>query len=413
MDVDVADPSAPLADQELERWRRMLPPCVVTVAGRAEPPAGCTSSTATRPGSRSSSRTAPGGARPARPLGGAAGGRRDRLIGEATFAIPDGPAPRLPHPARGLVDAHDHRGPDRDARLARAPAPPPRAGPGASPPSSTASAPGAPGVSATWPTSPTWRPGPARLGADYVLINPLHAAEPLPPLEPSPYLPSTAASSTRSTCASRTSPSTPSCPSDQPRAVDRSGAQRAAAGWTPAADRPGPGLGGQAGGAAAGPRGRRAAPSATRSFAEFRAREGDALRQFATWSVLAEDHGNDAREWPEALRDVDSQEVADLAVRHVGRVGFHMWLQWVLDEQLQAAQASAVAAGMRLGTMHDLAVGVHPGGADAWRLPARLRRGGPRRRTAGPVQPARPELEPAAVAAGPAGRGRPTRRSAS
>src|SRR3954453_6486600 len=29
----------------------------------------------------------------------------------------------------------------------------------------------------------------ARLDADFVLVNPLHAAEPLPPLEPSPYLP--------------------------------------------------------------------------------------------------------------------------------------------------------------------------------------------------------------------------------
>ncbi|HEU4546196.1 MAG TPA: 4-alpha-glucanotransferase, partial [Microlunatus sp.] len=28
-------------------------------------------------------------------------------------------------------------------------------------------------------------------GADYILINPLHAAEPVPPMEPSPYLPST------------------------------------------------------------------------------------------------------------------------------------------------------------------------------------------------------------------------------
>ena len=111
------------------------------------------------------------------------------------------------------------------------------------------------------------------------------------------------------------------------------------------------------------------APSAARAFAEFRAREGDALLQFATWSVLAEDHGNDARDWPEELRDMDSQAVADEAVRHVGRIGFAMWLQWVLDEQLQAAQAKAVAAGMRLGTMHDLAVGVHPGGADAWRMP--------------------------------------------
>ena len=110
-------------------------------------------------------------------------------------------------------------------------------------------------------------------------------------------------------------------------------------------------------------------PERARAFAEFRAREGDALLQFATWSVLAEDHGNDARDWPEELRDMDSQAVADEAVRHVGRIGFAMWLQWVLDEQLQAAQAKAVAAGMRLGTMHDLAVGVHPGGADAWRMP--------------------------------------------
>jgi 4-alpha-glucanotransferase len=28
-------------------------------------------------------------------------------------------------------------------------------------------------------------------GADYVLVNPLHAAEPVPPLQPSPYSPST------------------------------------------------------------------------------------------------------------------------------------------------------------------------------------------------------------------------------
>ena len=40
----------------------------------------------------------------------------------------------------------------------------------------------------------------------------------------------------------------------------------------------------------------------------------------------------------------------------------------MVDEQLEVAQAKAVGAGMALGTMHDLAVGVHPGGADAWRL---------------------------------------------
>ena len=29
----------------------------------------------------------------------------------------------------------------------------------------------------------------AGLGADFVLVNPLHAAEPVAPMEPSPYLP--------------------------------------------------------------------------------------------------------------------------------------------------------------------------------------------------------------------------------
>ena len=53
---------------------------------------------------------------------------------------------------------------------------------------------------------------------------------------------------------------------------------------------------------------------------------------------------------------------------HADRVDFECWLQWVLDEQLQQAQAKAEGAGMSLGVMHDLAVGVHPGGADAWRL---------------------------------------------
>ena len=38
------------------------------------------------------------------------------------------------------------------------------------------------------------------------------------------------------------------------------------------------------------------------------------------------------------------------------------WLQWVADEQLDAAQARATRGGMGLGVVHDLAVGVHPRG---------------------------------------------------
>jgi 4-alpha-glucanotransferase len=50
------------------------------------------------------------------------------------------------------------------------------------------------------------------------------------------------------------------------------------------------------------------------------------------------------------------------------RVEFYMWLQWCLDDQLAAAQRTAIAAGMPIGIVHDLAVGVHPEGADSWAL---------------------------------------------
>ncbi len=57
------------------------------------------------------------------------------------------------------------------------------------------------------------------------------------------------------------------------------------------------------------------------------------------------------------------------------RVLFYAWLQWVADEQLERAQASARAAQMSIGVMTDLAVGVHPEGADAWALQRVLARG--------------------------------------
>ena len=61
---------------------------------------------------------------------------------------------------------------------------------------------------------------------------------------------------------------------------------------------------------------------------------------------------------------------ADLA----DEVRFHQWLQWVVDEQLGAVQKEARHAGMAIGVIHDLAVGVHPEGADAWGLPEALAR---------------------------------------
>ena len=209
----------------------------------------------------------------------------------------------------------------------------------------------------------------AGLGADYLLVNPLHAAEPTAPMEPSPYLPSSRRFFNALYLRLERIPEYADLDADDRKRVDALATEVHAAlddadvidrdtAWTA----------------------KRAALRIVHALprtagrdldlATFRRREGEALKDFATWSVIAERHGLDYRDWPTALQDVQSPEVAAFAADHQDDVAFVEWLQWVLDEQLQSAQAKATSAGMALGTMHDLAVGVHPGGADAWRLRA-------------------------------------------
>jgi 4-alpha-glucanotransferase len=104
------------------------------------------------------------------------------------------------------------------------------------------------------------------------------------------------------------------------------------------------------------------------AYAAFCAREGPALDDFATWCALAEEYGDDWHRWPGSLRHPGAGGVDQFVAKHPAAVDFHRWLQWQLDEQLAAAQSQAVRAGMLLGVLHDLAVGVHPNGADSWAL---------------------------------------------
>nr|CEL23433.1 4-alpha-glucanotransferase (amylomaltase) [Kibdelosporangium sp. MJ126-NF4]CTQ96813.1 4-alpha-glucanotransferase (amylomaltase) (EC 2.4.1.25) [Kibdelosporangium sp. MJ126-NF4] len=90
------------------------------------------------------------------------------------------------------------------------------------------------------------------------------------------------------------------------------------------------------------------------------------LRDFATFCALAERHGGDWREWPVGLRHPDSPDVVAARRELAPRVMFHAWLQDVCEQQLGTARAAA--SGMAVGIVHDLPVGVDPGGADAWAL---------------------------------------------
>ena len=90
------------------------------------------------------------------------------------------------------------------------------------------------------------------------------------------------------------------------------------------------------------------------------------LTDFATFCALAEVHGANWQEWPAELRRPDSPAV--LRERDGDRVAFHIWLQRLLEVQLDAANRAARDAGMPVGIVHDLAVGIDPNGADGWLL---------------------------------------------
>ncbi len=192
----------------------------------------------------------------------------------------------------------------------------------------------------------------AGIGAGFVLLNPLHAAAPTAYQEPSPYFPG-------SRCFLNPL---------YLRIADLPGAERLD-------DLPGLDAAGRA-------LNRRRlidrdriwalkAAALEALFGDFRgdgafdrfcAERGDALQGFATFAALVERHGVPWQSWPARLRHPRSAGVAAFARSPAGRqrIRFHAWTQWHLDRQLAAAAAAGA------GLVADLAVGVDPGGADAW-----------------------------------------------
>lgn len=204
------------------------------------------------------------------------------------------------------------------------------------------------------------------LGADLLLVNPLQAAEPVGRMSPSPYLPSSRrfvnpvyvrVEDVPETA--QLDPAAAGVVADLARELRARNTDAGSLERDPvwAAKRRALEL------VHAVPR------SAQRqaAFEAFREQEGQGLTDFALWCALAE-HFGPGQPWPEEAHDPRGEAVRALAGQLSARIDFYAWLQWVADEQLAAAQAAATSAGMALGVVHDLAVGVHPEGADAWAL---------------------------------------------
>ena len=208
--------------------------------------------------------------------------------------------------------------------------------------------------------------------ADFMLINPIHAGAPVPPLQPSPYLPESR----------RFLNVTYIRPQDIPEYASLDDAARAQveelhASVAEAND-------------SAEPMDVNASWDAKRqalwlifsaprsgereaAFAEFKRAAGPDLDAFATWCLAFEVWGAPWEENSWFFRtDKNSPAVAALVRDHHDMFEFQRWLQWIADEQVAAAQQAAKDAGMALGLMQDMAVGVHALGADVWWSPERF-----------------------------------------
>lgn len=204
-------------------------------------------------------------------------------------------------------------------------------------------------------------------GADYVLINPLHAAEPEPPVEPSPYLPSSRRFFNPLYLRVADVAEFPYLRPADREVVDRLAAIQRKAVLDPSTiDRD----------AAYAAKLKalellytvRRSPYRQQQLEAFVAQAGQPLQDFALWCALREELGEDSPLWRDEARSPVSPYAQEARTRLRHRINFHVWLQWLLDEQLEAAQRAAHRAGMDIGVVHDLAVGVHKHGADAWAL---------------------------------------------
>jgi 4-alpha-glucanotransferase len=114
-------------------------------------------------------------------------------------------------------------------------------------------------------------------------------------------------------------------------------------------------------------------------IARDNAREGESLQRQALYDALdvhlREQGAKGWQNWPREFHDPKGEAVAAFARDNAAEVEFHLFAQWLAHKSLREVQRRARDAGMAVGLLADLAVGVHTGGADAWAMGGTLLQG--------------------------------------
>ncbi len=117
---------------------------------------------------------------------------------------------------------------------------------------------------------------------------------------------------------------------------------------------------------------RGAGNASVRDFQTFRQTSGELLESHARFEaihahIVTNDPCNTGwRTWPEEFSSPDKPAVTAFSNSHAHEVAFHAFLQWLADRAFGKTQADLREAGMRIGLIADLAVGMESGGSYVW-----------------------------------------------
>jgi len=113
-------------------------------------------------------------------------------------------------------------------------------------------------------------------------------------------------------------------------------------------------------------------PEMRTQVASDNAREGDGLRRHAVFDALdchlRPSGAKGWRDWPAKFQNPDGAAVRRFAKANAEEIEFHLFAQWLARNSLAAAHQNARNAGMDIGLITDLAVGVHLAGSDTWAM---------------------------------------------
>jgi 4-alpha-glucanotransferase len=112
-------------------------------------------------------------------------------------------------------------------------------------------------------------------------------------------------------------------------------------------------------------------------FERFIREGGTRLREQAVFEAIhahwtATDGRVNWHDWPADWHGPSASASAHFAATHATAIRYHLFLQWIAARSFECAQAATREAGMRIGLIADLAVGMDPAGSHAWGRPADL-----------------------------------------